>query len=255
MKIIASALLCFATASAIAQPLPFTGFYMKGAAGASNGKFDTSQDFIANFPTFPIEVLLPTHSDLSGNSITGLIGIGYSYQFQNHAVLGLSLDAGYTNIQVSQKAVFDLSTSGTVVNLLGNFRSKLSNDFALLLRPGYVLHEHTQIYGLIGPRWGNFQSKAGVEFILVGTGFAVDTAADNAVFGYELGFTAGVGIVQAINERLRLGLEYAYTDYGHINSPQVNKDIIFGNPVGNLTDEPSISVNTSSVLLTLSYQW
>ncbi len=258
MKKLAFILCCLSAHSVYANHHPFSGLYATGAVGAMSGKFHVNQNAVGNFSQANID--LPSEYDLSAASVVGMLGVGYSYQFDNHFVLGLSLLADYSNLNADNTAKFELlnpdpSENNPNIYLINRLESRLSNDFAALFKLGYVFGHSTQFYGLIGPRWGNFQSATSIELLVdVGTPVA-DFQHAGSTFQYELGLSAGLGIQQHVSEQWYLGLEYLFTTYGDIDAPNASTQLIFGEPIGYLTDDPSISVNTNSVMLTLTYQW
>ena len=244
-------LLC-CTAAQLGHAAPFTGFYLTGAIGGTNGQFDTSQNTEANLPALPVDLILPSEIDLTANNVAGLLAIGYSYQFANQFVLGLALEAGYTNITASNNAHLAVLNGMPNIFLDSHIESTLTNDFSLLFKPGYVFNQSTLFYGLIGPRWGNFKTSTSVDFSLVGDGLDLSFPYSDSVSGYEIGLTAGLGIQQNIVDHFHLGLEYVYTTYGNIDTPNASGD---AGTLGTLTDSPNAKVTTNTVMLGLTYQW
>jgi opacity protein-like surface antigen len=209
--------------------------------------------------TFPFSFL--GEYDMAGTSPAGLIGLEYLYQFNHRFVLGAEVTAGYTKTQSMHHPVFDefLNFGGPTgeIFLSYNIKATLTNDFALLLKPGIVSHRNTLFYGLLGPRWAHMEVSSQAQMKLFFPPTLTEAAGSDEISGYELGFTVGGGIQQRLTPQLHLNLEYAYTDYGSISAPFTNTEITAdGTPTGEFaTDAPELKVSTNTLLLGLSYQW
>jgi opacity protein-like surface antigen len=242
MKKLSVALLVFTAQFAQAAPPPYSGFYASIAGGGTITDFNVDQDFVAmiagNF-----EAALPSNINMQGGSATGLIGVGYSYPFQNNFVLGTEVVAEWTNTEIAHKdELFNIGL-GTVG---GELKARLHNDFALLFKAGYVFHHKTQLYVLLGPRYGNFKTSITSNYSTV--------SARDEESGYQWGVTAGTGLEHLITDHLSLGIEYAYTDYGHIESPHTDSSD-GGAPPLIVTNDVDIKASSNTVLAKLSYHF
>lgn len=258
MKKIACLLACLAATNAHAAPatqLPFTGFYVSGAVGITNAKFDV----VPFTDVEPFDFTFPGDYDMYGSSPSGLAGLSYLYQFNHRFVLGAEATAGYTRAVAGYRPEFSevIPGSGVDAKLSTHLESTLTNDFALLFKLGILCSKDTMFYALVGPRWGNFKTTSESNMLLL---IPPDTSAANATdteSGYQLGITAGVGIQQILTEQFHLKLEYAYTDYGKIDSPIARTEIMVnGVPSGQFFDNtPEIDASTNTVMLGFSYHW
>jgi opacity protein-like surface antigen len=249
---------------------PFTGFYISAGLGGTNAVFDTNELLqIGNVdgdPAEPIGVAFPFEEDLYQNSAAAMVGLGYSYQFDMGFVLGIEATANYTNAKVT-----NTNTTQTGIPLLAAIQientltAQLTNDFALLFKPGFMLTKSTQLYALVGPRWGNIETSISdnLSGVLLDGFISFDEFSfPNSVSesGYVLGITAGLGIEQMITDHLSVGLEYAYTSYGDLDTPSSNiffDDIGLGGfPPGTrlLEDSADIDASSNTIMLTLTYR-
>lgn len=233
-----SFLLLFLIAQTVQASPALTGFYAKGAVGGTLLDLEIKQSFNANIPG-TISLISPSDVNFEARTASGLLGAGYSYQFHNHVVLGAEVTAGLLNADLTHTQVVTVFGN----TLTGKLETKLTNDFAILFKPGYVIEHHTQIYALIGPRWGNFKSTLDTNLL--------GSIKTDKVSGYELGITAGVGLDHFITDNLSLGLEYAYTNYGDIKS-LMTTDAIGGIPI---TDTADLKASTNTFQITLSYHF
>jgi opacity protein-like surface antigen len=225
--------------------------------GATSSEFNVMPHYSAM--ALPFDFL--GEYDMNGTSPAGLLGLEYLYQFNERFVLGVEVSAGYTKTESTHNPVFDefLHFGGATgeIFLSDKIEATLTNDFALLLKPGIVSHRNTLFYALIGPRWAHIDvsSQGQMELFFPPT----DTTASGSdeISGYELGFTVGGGIQQRLTPQLHLNLEYAYTDYGNINSPFTSTEItVDGMPTDQFAiDAPDLKITTNTLLLGLSYQW
>lgn len=263
MKKIIVFLLCLITTIAQAAPISsssFTGFYARGALGATSTRFDVSpmnfsHDFIINYS-------IDGDYSMYGTSPAGLLGLGYFGHLSDLFVLGFEFTGSYTKTQANYKTNFqELLTPAPGVLLLLDIASsvegKLTNDFAFLVKPGIVSRKNTLFYLLFGPRLGNFETTASTHFSFYNPPDLATADGTSTNSAYEFGFTVGAGLQHKITETLHLGLEYAYTGYDKIHAPEVSaRFTASGTPTGFfVTDTPEIKVSTNTVMLALSYQW
>lgn len=238
----------------------FSGIFLTGGIGATSAQYTVNQQLSTTFASPPILIDMPDNIDLSAGSAAIMVSLGYSYQFINNIVLGGAFTAGYTHAQISDNIANLITTSSQQVILAYDSKMEitLNNDFALLFKPGYVFGTTTFFYGLVGPRWGNFKSSVKTDlFILNGTDEFTGSGS-NSQSNYELGITLGLGIQQLISPNYSWALEYAYTDYGDIDSPSTTGTISKnGIPQSGdtFTDSPSIKANTNTLMFTASVRY
>lgn len=221
----------------------YTGFYGNLGVGGTIMDVQVKESVAISDPGI-VDVSFPSKINMEGRGFSPRVGAGYSYQFQNHFVLNAEVTAELDNADVTHRNVM-LIFANTIESKV---TTELKNDFALLFKPGYVFHQYTQIYALIGPRWGNFVTTL--------TTTIVDSNGMTKSSDYKVGVTAGVGLEHLITERLSLGFEYAYTNYGQIQSLQNTFDtnIDVGVPiVAQVTDEADFDVTSNSFVFQLNY--
>src|SRR5437870_5389426 len=105
-KFICASLLCV-TLHATAHT-PFTGFYVKGSLGGTLGIFEFTQTLEAGVPN-TTTLIRPSELEVQGSSFAGLLGVGFSYNFDNEWTFGAEITAGLTDVDVRQDNDFILS--------------------------------------------------------------------------------------------------------------------------------------------------
>jgi opacity protein-like surface antigen len=226
--------------------------------GASSARFNVDQYF--ELTDGVSGGVFPGNYAMAGSSPAGLLGLGYLHQFNHHFLLGVEATAGYMDAQTNQETTLTEAINvggGNIFNVLvtSHLEARLTNDFALLLKPGYVSGTKTLFYALIGPRWGNFKTSAHENLSEIAPGFSIIGAASGEESGYQLGLTAGAGVQHRVSDRLHLSLEYAYTTYGEIDAPSLSAVAVGGSDTARLIDSPEIDASTNSIMLAFSYQW
>lgn len=245
MKTLASLILCLAALPAIAEPTPyFTGLTFGAALGATSAQYNLDRDINTEAMGSPA-LSRSDHLNLYANSPAGLVSLGYSYQTFNNFVIAGAFTAGYTDAKDTDQMNYSLNDlSGYDVNLNSETTLQMTNDFALLLKAGYVWQRTTLFYGLIGPRWGNFKttvSTTGTATSGSTVAYSIDESA--SVSAYETGLTLGLGIQQLLTPRYSWALEYDYTTYGSISMPST------------AVDHTSTKASTNNLMFMIAYRW
>lgn len=219
-----------------------TGFYFKGGLGGTTAQFDMSQDLLMNAPGGSAgNINQSVNHQVRGTQIAGLLGAGYAYQIDALWVIGAEFTAGFTSANGSFS---NDSNLGDLYAINSDVKSTLSNDFALVVKPGLAIQQRTQFYGLLGARWGNFEttthSSASISGVTVGD--------SSTTSNYVLGFTVGLGVERLLTNHWGLGLEYAYTSYGNIPSTRM----VYAS---DFTDNASATASSSTLLLDATYRF
>lgn len=262
MKRLASLLLLAIAGTAQASHAPnhsFTGFYAKGALGLTSSQFEV----LTHFYEPDLTGSFPGVLNLQAGNGAGLIGLGYLYQYDKNVVLGIEASAGYTQTEAKHEnqfydTVIQTPNPNVDILLINSIKSQLTNDFALIFKPGILSGKNTLLYALVGPRWGHFDSTVSTVFNISSNGMLDEEGeASSEVSTYQLGLTAGVGIQQMLGKQFHLSLEYAFTTYGDIHAPSVMPELYSGgmDTGNNISSSPEIEVNTNTVILAVSYQW
>jgi opacity protein-like surface antigen len=237
MKKLSSALLLICAQAASAAH-PFQGYYLALGAGGTLEQLSNESAVSANAPGIYINI--PGNIDVQDLSGTTLLGAGYSHHFANHWVVGGEIIAEVIGAETSHRS--EIVIFGTLVE--SKFESKLYNDFALLFKAGYVIHEKSQLYALLGPRWGSFETQLHTHAAIGDT--------NDRTRSYETGVTAGLGLEHLITDHLSIGLEYDYTYYGEIKSPS-NAFVINTGLTVPIIDKHEITARTQSMMASLKY--
>ena len=258
MKKIACATLCLLAsqlAHAHSQQIPyFNGFMLGAALGGTSAQYSLSQHLSLADPRTGFEVSFPYSTNLYADTPAGLVSVGYSFQANNNFVLAVAFTAGYADAKVTDEFTSLRTQIDVPVGEISNTtEAQLTNDFALLLKGGYVWDRTTLFYAMIGPRWGNFKTSTTLDVI-------IETATVNAsssVSGYQCGTTVGLGVQQLLTPRYSWALEYAYTSYGSINSPSITglfQESGVPVPDSSFNDSPNISPSTNTLMFMLAYR-
>jgi opacity protein-like surface antigen len=253
MKKLTALLLCLSSTSLYANSDSFTGFYLTGALGATNAQFHVQPTIAIE----PFEAAMYGSYEMYGNSPAGRLGLSYLHAFKHPFVLGVEGTASYTRAQNGYHSDFVEFLPGQIdLSITTHLEAELTQDFALLLKPGYRLGKNTLFYGLIGARWGQVKTSITSEFFVATGGSPLTAMAEDEEEGVESGFTAGIGIQQRWNDHFFVSLEYDYTNYGEIEAPSIFTQIVTaGTPVGTLTDQPSVDLISHTVMFAVSYLW
>lgn len=241
MKKLCLFVLALTTHAAFASHPVISGFYLEAALGGTQLEVDLEQSLTGNSPGNFIADF-PVQTELGNGNTAGWLGVGYAYPLKNHLVFGVEATAGFDNPRLTHQ---DGLLSGNLVK--GKIETKLKNDFALLFKAGYLIMGHTQIYGLVGPRWGNFQSSLATE-IAPNPEFSVEHS------GYELGITAGLGMEHWISNHLTAGLEYSYTSYGSLETLSASALINPSSPAL-ISDVAEQKASTNTIVAKLAYHF
>jgi opacity protein-like surface antigen len=258
MKKIFSLALCLTSLPALAQPaLYFDGFMIAGAVGATAAQYNLKQNIVIE-QSSSVVYSQPDSVNLYANTPTGEISGGYSYQFDNHYVLGGYFTAGYSDAKSTDHVNYSSTLQGNrTIEIDSEIITELRNDFAVLLKPGYVWERSTLLYGLLGARWGNFKStvKTNIEFE---SPRIASTANDSdTVSKYIAGFTMGLGVQQMLTTRYSWALEYAYTIYGSLSTADnVGELEINGvlDPASTYSNNPGVKAYTNTLLFMIAYR-
>jgi outer membrane immunogenic protein len=178
----------------------WTGLYVGGSVGFGTGdtsgklKFDEREMEVLSQESdgggFNLGDLFSSDYDVNG-AIYG-VHVGYNWQ-RGPIVFGVEAAYNGTNIDGNDSAVFGLVES----------ERELDWYATLVGRLGYA-SGNVLFYGFGGLAWGTVDTTLSVP--LFGASVSGDTD--------HLGWTAGVGIEYALNERFSVRVEYSHVDLG-----------------------------------------
>lgn len=261
MKKVALLLLSALTLPALARPEPFFEGIIVGAAfGGTIAQFQVDQTNTVAFEGIPPPYYLanePFGTNIYANSPAGLLSVGYNYQFDNNLLLGAVFTGGYTNANFTDEVNHANNYINSTFEYLVSTSGRVTNDFALMIKPGYVFKRNTLFYGLMGARWGNIKTSASSEYQITdhGTGDVLDLTVSGSTSEYKMGFTMGLGIQQLLAPRYSWALEYAYTIYGNVNPPNLaTSEGSFLGYTLDLDNETKMKVWTNTLMFTLAYR-
>jgi opacity protein-like surface antigen len=247
MKLFPLLSLLLVSQATLAHP-GFTGFNAGIGLGGTEAKFSADEQLFANGGVGNGTVFLPSERDVQGGSFMGSLALGYSHEFKHHFALGVKATANFANAQTS--SIREANVPALPLSIESRLKATLKNDFALLVKPGYVFKKHTQLYALLGPRWGNIESRLATDFDF---GAPSIGSSSNHVSHYELGISAGIGMEHLLTHHLSLGMEYTYTSYGSIHSPDNKIATIAGTVGGYISDTFDLEASTNTLMLDLTY--
>lgn len=243
---------------------PFQGFYANLGVGGINTNFNVSQTLSLVPLNYPPVGTQPFNQNNSDYDVIGSLGVGYTFLINPSFVLGAELNADIENAKTSNSnsTVVNIPESGGAgANLNNTTTNELKNNFAFLIKPGFVMDQgNTMVYGIIGPRWGNFETSTSSSFQLQGVdeNGAIAGNASNSHSGYEPGLVLGAGIQKYIANNLSIGVEYQYTNYGHISTASSSGGIYLpsGEKVATINNTiNSIKVQTNVLSVNLMYHF
>jgi len=152
----------------------------------------------------------------SNREVNGSIRFGYNRVFKNLYLIGLVGDVtiGNQNLRFNSMVV-EVNTDFLIRT---NSNVNLSDQYALLLKLGRLVGARTLLYGLVGPRWGNFSLEFDASFHQ-NLGVIINTQIESQKKYYKQGVLFGIGSEFLLTDRISLALEYRHTYYGHPKLP------------------------------------
>lgn len=177
-------------AETISTPMyDWSGFYVGVHGGYGRGSLDME---------LPPGALVPL--DLDPEGVFGGLQAGYTYVFANNIVAGLEADLSFGDIgddrlQTTTILGFTETVSAASdIEAMGSVRGRL----------GYAAGKFLP-YITGGLAWARHSFEYNYSFLVVG--------ADVDDTQTHFGWTLGAGLEAAVSERLRLKVEYAYSDF------------------------------------------
>lgn len=269
--IVASALVSCLAASAtfaggpeiIQEPDYFSGFFVGGTGAFHMAGFDgsssavASQDIVSTtpfpFPIFPpqtiTQVYFPagtlTSNSIDGNSYDGYYGVqGGVGKVFNHrwyaGFVGFGEWGTQNNTDVSSQNFTTFTSSSAFLNIniptTGSYNStttvKISNDYGVAFKPGFLVAPRTMVYGKIGAIWsqikitntfsGTSETKLNSTF-LPGTPTIYDAVGQlggsSSTEDSKIALLLGIGFEQFIyRDFVTINVEYNYANYGSVST-------------------------------------
>jgi hypothetical protein len=247
-----------ATVSAFAggievAPIPdyFSGFFVGGTGAFHMTAFDGStsvtapqdvtllltnfEEILVNEPLFPAGTILSFSND--GNAFDGYYGVqgGVGKVFNHRWYVGF-LGFGEWGSQSDTSPVFTQFkhelTDSVVEGINGNYSSsttvKISNDYGVAFKPGFLVAPKSMVYGKIGAIWANIKvsnTTSGVNsFDVVDSGVlnfgsigSFSESSENS--DNKVALLLGVGFEQFVyRDMVTVNIEYNYANYGRVST-------------------------------------
>lgn len=244
---------------ALEVPDYFSGFFVGGtgafhmAAFEGNSSIVAPQDVVAsgNIPfatPLPISATIFTAGTLENNDINGNAfqayygvqgGVGKVFDhrwytgFVGFGEWGSQSDTSVTSAQYSNQVIVN-NTPFPNQTANGQYTSsttvKISNDYGVAFKPGFLVAPRSMVYGKIGPVWANLQVSNTVSgtsvFNSVQSSTSDTLATVKGTFSgsssnkdNKTGLLLGVGFEQFIYSNfLTFNIEYNYVNYGHVDT-------------------------------------
>ncbi len=232
----------------------YSGAYLSVGAGLVDEVFNFSQSGSANSSNS--NTALNNQSGDDQFSATGSINAGYRIDVNPYFNLGLEADAIF---QSAQGEASNTIVNSSSLTMNSHIQTKLSTSFALLFKPGMVFNnQRTLAYLLIGPQWGEFSSSSYTNLVevLPASTFAVGSVAASESSSYKVGWAAGVGVEEVLNDNFHVGLEYEYVDYGTVYSTNTTNSVFEnGSANGSINGSASTVAHSNTVMVKITKQF
>jgi len=228
----------------------FSGLYIGGTGAMHHATLDggSSVDFLGFTPIIPI---LPPlfaagnvfNDDVGGGSVDGYGGIqgGFGWTFNHVWYLGIQgfgewgSQSNSNNGQVGPTTVSILPAGGILGGLVTNTNQantsttvKISNDYGVAAKLGYVVAPRTMVYGKIGASWADVKvsnsttasNSFNINLILPSLiNISTNAFASSDTTQNETGLLLGIGFEQFIyQDMVSFNVEYNYVNYGTVDT-------------------------------------
>lgn len=235
---------------AIAAQTSFSGAYLGVGAGLINSYFNGSR--YVNTIRGPFT--MPFNGDLAPYDNNAFLqgAVGYSVNYHSRFNFGIEANVSLDNAKAQSSSVVNEFTNNIIINIDSGY--ELKSDASLLFKPGIRLVENTLCYFLIGPRWGHFRISQGVDYTLSTNKGSIS---NQYITHNRIGISVGLGVLHHITQRLALGVEYAYTDFGSLPE-KVTYGTIYNNGVasGSITSViGKTSAKANKIALNIVYRF
>lgn len=219
----------------------FSGFYIGGTGSLHHATLDgsSSVDFIGDDPAVnPLAaVLVPGtlfSAELNGGSVDGYGGVqgGFGWTF-NHVwylgVQGFGEWGQQSDTSTSDSKLVDFNILGIdtdVATATSTTQVKISNDYGVAAKFGYVVAPRTLVYGKVGASWADIQVNNTATVVndfnilppVVENVHSVATASSSSSDN-KIGLLLGIGFEQFVWEDLvSVNVEYDYVNYGTVST-------------------------------------
>lgn len=254
---------CFTAVAAFAggpeiviKPDYFSGFFIGGTGAFHMAGFSTSSSIVALQPVgaglvafgepqyqetfFPSGTLMS--ADVDGNAYDGFYGVqgGVGKVFNHRWYAGVTgfgewgsqvNTANAASHSLNQEGNIGVTPGSALIETVYNSSTtvKISNDYGVAFKPGFLFSPTSMIYGKVGAVWANIKvsnsasgdnaySAFNVGPELAFTRTAAFTGLSNNTEN-KLALLLGIGFEQFIyRDVVTLNIEYNYANYGHVST-------------------------------------
>ncbi len=205
------------------QETPFVGGYASIVLVVNSTQFGINNS--SSFASVGIASVKSTSAQKQKeNALSGLgeFAIGYGTIFSNNFYLGIEGYLALANHKTSNNLNIVDAIPSKIADLKSYSKQLNSLTGGLAIEPGFLVSPKTLFFGILG--WDNATEKlTNNQSVNITTAASGTQSADNR--NHLNGIKIGVGFRQQINQRLSLGVRYAYIDYfndGGLNSGVAN---------------------------------
>lgn len=253
----------------------FDGVYTAAEFGGvlSYANQTITNTFDLNFPSFNFASNVPyqNYAAMVRPSATGTLLAGYGYSYE-HWYIGaeLGVSAGYykmtssTNTGLTRSVL--MSSSRITISSVEAIKTEVNISpvqFGLYLRPGILITPQSLLSMRVGTSFASVSSYGNLA------GLKIASDSDIPVFVLPLqiqgkksrnvaALQLGAGLEQAINEHLKVRMDYLFSYYGKLRFQNNAIGAIDETGTGFLLsgiNYQSVSMNTQSILLGLAYHF
>ncbi len=239
---------------AVASPAhqPFAGFNASIGVGLEMPNI-SNEAKASNFVPSVEDLFFTVSRKMTNNKVNGGVRLGYSCIFKDLFLIGLAADAIFGNNNLDFAAT--IRENGTDLLIELNSNVKLSNQYALLLKFGRQVGNRALLYGLVGPRWGNFSFTINNAFNQ-NIGQIINTGLSTHTSYYKTGCALGIGTELLLTRCVSFALEYTHTFYLHPKisneeAPVTSNGVIIPNAA--FTRMTKFSAHSNNVMIRLGY--
>lgn len=183
-----------------------------------------------------------TGPHVTKDTFNGGVTLGLNGVVQRKFLLGIEGLVHFGFNEVSSNTSITDSTS--FLGLFSDTSIAFKQNYAALAKLGLILREDTLLYGLIGPAWGDFTVQSSVSHTQSFGPTTFTGAVAGQRSGYQSGILYGAGIEHALDNYATVAVEYHYTDYGRIKSPD---NLVGGLSTLGILVEDSLISKTSDI--------
>lgn len=238
------------------------GFYGGLSLGQRMQVADWKQTALYNDDGIYLSDVNTSSSPHDGRGYVGVYG-GYNWRLSDLLVSGFELSAGYANNEAMTQlyvnvpevpgllgAEFNPIATSSMISLESTWDVKLKGKL------GYLVTPNTLLYGSAGLAVTQFKATASCTSP-IGL-LCINVSPEQTNSKTLLGWTAGLGIENALSSQITLRAEYQYTAYESASFMALEPFTIADHPVegsGNAGVKGRVNLTTQTVTMGLTYKF